>query len=375
VLKSLDVSIGLVFVLLALSMAVTVITQTVTTIFNSRGSHLRRGLMDLLKLVDPALTDKIGGQVATAILTHPLVSGSTLKFTTRLGNVVHREEFTKLLMALAHGNAGVELEQQASEVLKSALARNGIANPDQTLQSIRSLALQLERSNPELSNMARQNIAILNGAQSDLVAKINTWFDQTIDRTSQRFTASTRVITFAGAVVVAVGLQVDAVSVVNRLAADDKMREAFVEQAKALQVDQDARAREVAAAPNTSAAQPSPIDPTEIDRKYRVFLAENGIIKLPGEGWVTSFKSANLPGVLVTVLLLSLGAPFWYSVLGKLLQLRSVLAFKDDTQRQERQQDSRSASGSASASTSTAGGPAAATSIIAGERGDLAAVG
>jgi hypothetical protein len=372
VLKSLDVLIGLVVVLLALSMAVTVITQTITTIFNSRGQHLRRGLMDLLKLVDPALKDKLGEQIATAVLTNPLVSGSTLRFTTRLGNVIHREEFTKLLMALAHGNAGVELEEQARKALKSALERNGVANPDQTLQTIRSLALQLERSNPELSHMARQNIAILNSAQSDFVAKVNTWFDQTIDRTSQRFTASTRVITFAGAAIVAVGLQVDSVSVVNRLAADDKMREAFVAEAQALQRDQQVQERVRAAA---ATPPPSPIDPTEIDRKYRVFLAENGIIKLPGEGWVTSLKSANWLGVLITALLLSLGAPFWYSMLGKLLQLRSVLAFKDDTQRQERQEDTRSASGSADASTSTAGGPAAATSIVAGERGDLAAVG
>jgi hypothetical protein len=39
----------------------------------------------------------------------------------------------------------------------------------------------------------------------------------------------------------------------------------------------------------------------------------------------------------MTALLLSLGAPFWYSLLGRLLQLRSVLAVKDDVQRAERQ--------------------------------------
>ena len=54
-LKSLDVLIGLVVVLLALSMAVTVITQAITTILNSRGKHLKRGLQDLLQQLDPAL--------------------------------------------------------------------------------------------------------------------------------------------------------------------------------------------------------------------------------------------------------------------------------------------------------------------------------
>ena len=74
-------------------------------------------------------------------------------------------------------------------------------------------------------------------------------------------------------------------------------------------------------------------------RKYRVFLATNGLITLPSAGgkWIEGFRNVNLFGVLMTALLLSLGAPFWYSLLGRLLQLRSVLAVKDDVQRAERQ--------------------------------------
>ena len=76
-LKSIDVLIGLTVVLLALSMAVTVVTQTLTTIANSRGRHLRRGLVDLLQQLDPQLTEALSKQVAGKILTHPLVSGSS----------------------------------------------------------------------------------------------------------------------------------------------------------------------------------------------------------------------------------------------------------------------------------------------------------
>ena len=76
VLKSLDVLIGLVVVLLALSMAVTVVTQSLTAIVNSRGRHLKRGLQDLLQQLDPALTATISEAIATKVLTHPLVSGS-----------------------------------------------------------------------------------------------------------------------------------------------------------------------------------------------------------------------------------------------------------------------------------------------------------
>jgi hypothetical protein len=41
--------------------------------------------------------------------------------------------------------------------------------------------------------------------------------------------------------------------------------------------------------------------------------------------------------VLLSAVLLSFGAPFWYNALKNLLQLRSILAQKDDQQRSQRQ--------------------------------------
>lgn len=342
-LKSVDVLIGLIVVLLALSMAVTVVTQAITTIINSRGRHLRRGLTDLLQQLDPALTPTISKAIATRVLTHPLVSGSNTPvdgdaasgpraFMTnvrrlvggpRLGNVVHREEFTKLLMLLASGDGKAGLEAGAETALKSALTANGIADPDAVLRNVRMVALQLERANPELSNSMRQNIALLHQAESDFVAKVNSWFDQTMDRTSARFTASTRAITFAGAFLVAFGLQVDTPQLVNRLAADEAMRQAFVKEAQALS----SQRRDIPAT-----------DTDAVAIQYQSFLATNGVIRLPSsEGWTESYRQANVFGLLLTALLLSLGAPFWYGALGKLLQLRSVLALKDDVQRAARQ--------------------------------------
>lgn len=357
-LKSLDILIGLVVVLLALSMAVTVITQSLTTLFNSRGRHLKRGLEDLLQQLDPKLSATISATIADKVLTHPLVSGSHTPmswFGSRYGNVIHREEFTKLLIALAGGGGSETLDDDTRNVLKAALARNGVADPEKTLADVRGFAMALEKTTPALANTARQNLAFLHAAPSDLVAKINSWFDQTMDRTSQRFTASTRALTFAGAFLVAFGLQVDTPSLANRLAMDDTMRNAFVQQAKEM-------------TPPPAAGQPTAAD---VEVKYRSFLAENGVIHLPsGENYWAGFTPSGALGMLVTALLLSLGAPFWYNVLSRLLQLRSVLAFKDDKQRAERQTDT---------STTGAAGPGAPASttpdILAGERGNLAAVG
>jgi len=89
-LKSLDVLIGLTVILLVLSMGVTMLTQFVTTVLNSRGRHLKRGLVDLLNQLDAGLGQKAGsaqqsiaGRIADAVLTHPLIS-STAEASVRL---------------------------------------------------------------------------------------------------------------------------------------------------------------------------------------------------------------------------------------------------------------------------------------------------
>jgi hypothetical protein len=50
-------------------------------------------------------------------------------------------------------------------------------------------------------------------------------------------------------------------------------------------------------------------------------------------------QGSTLAGVLLSSLLLSLGAPFWYEALKSLLKLRGVMAKKDDSAREERQSD------------------------------------
>ncbi len=400
-LTSIDVLIGLIVILLALSMTVTVITQGITTMINSRGKHLRRGITDMLQQLDPALTETLSRTVATHVLTHPLVSGSAAPISAtvqstgmmasainqmrrawggaRLGNVVHREEFTRLLMGLATGDGTNTLPDAARNALVTALARNGIEVPETTLKNIRTFALQLERTHPALSNMERQRVAILQEADSDLVAKINNWFDQTMDRTSQRFTASTRAITLAGAFIVAFGLQVDTPSLVNRLAADDELRARLVQEAASLSADPRAAGSQAAPPPRdtseaaTKAADEAAVRAEAVAQRQRSMLAAADIITLPSTaGWWTSLKNANHFGILLTALLLSLGAPFWYGTLGKLLQLRSVLAVKEDALRTARQSSTEGDPAAIAASPGTA---IAGRSAALGERGDPLAVG
>lgn len=415
-LRSLDILIGLSVVMLVVSMAVTLVTQFFLTLVAARGRHLLNGLSDLLQQLHPGASRLDAQAVARLVLTSPAVRGMGVG-PWGLGDVVHREELTKLLLDLAAGNLTRTLsaaETQAVDQLKQAMANAGIANPAQTLDNVRMFALQLEKSNPEMAADARHSIALLQEASSNYLGKINFWFDQTMDRVSSRFTFNARVWTLVSATIVALVLQLDTVSLVNKLAMDDKMREKFVELATNVQKRIDAEsggagpAAAVAPAPvpaasaqppaqspapttageQTSAAAPpvappaapestpaQPAKPAATGYHYEdlEFLEAQGIVAIPTSGaqWLANFRNhrVNPGGVLVSILLLSLGAPFWYSALGKLLQLRSLLAQKDDAQRTERQTTQAPPSGRDGSGTPAL--PPTAT----GERGDLGAIG
>ncbi|QXP90656.1 hypothetical protein [Methylococcus capsulatus] len=393
-LKTIDILLGISVVMLIASMAVTVLTQLITDVANTRGKHLARGLGDLLRQIDPSLSREMAEQVSRALLTHPMIS----HVGQRLGATIHREEFTKLLLDIASGQTPRDdknrLSDSARQILAKMLEKNGIEDPATTLENVRAYALQLELSHPELATNVRHNIALLQEANSRLVAKINGWFDQTIDRVSERFTATTRLITVTCSTVVVVAVQLDTIDIINRLSVDEGLRNALVQKAFAL----DQRPRDTGAPEKASAVSRPKTPPPSIDAPLHMkasdgttampgrsdepkgkpaatpgvlaaaaapplasispadkgrsdvgtdleYLQDLGLINLLGssKGWLKRWHEVNPIGLILSVFLLSLGAPFWYAALQNLLKLRGVLAVKDDAQRRERQSPQTSA--------------------------------
>jgi len=328
-LKTIDILLGVSVVMLIVSMGVTVLTQFILGLLQSRGRNLREGLANLLQQIDPALQRDIATRISTAVLTHPMMAASG-KFK-RLGVTIHREEFTKLLMDLAAGNAPKEvldkLGESAKQKISEVLGKNGIVNPAQVLDKVRARALQMEMNHPAQAAHERQAVALMQEANSHLVAKVNTWFDVTIDRVSERFTRSSHIITTICALVVAFAVQLDSLGLINRLSRDDALRQQLVVQAAHF------------------ADQAAPGD-APISAQHRAVINEwtdAGLVHIPSDfsQWKSRWAEVSLMGVLLTALLLSLGAPFWYNTLKNLIRLRSLVSKKDDDQREERQQTQR----------------------------------
>jgi hypothetical protein len=331
VLKTLDILLGLSVVMLMVSLIVTVLTEATANLLQMRGKHLLEGVIGLLKQVDRDVPDHVINAIATTILTHPLIRSKG----SRYGTVIHREELTKLVLELAADEGPQRLAPEILAELRAMLRRNGIADPNQTLEGVRTVALKLELAHPELSNNLRYSTAFLQEANSRFLAKINGWFDQTIDRVSDRFTRATRIVTFCGSLLVALVLQLDTAQLVNRLSEDSNLRGDLVKQA--MTIDRDNLAPSAERSP---ALLPTLSDP---DRKRLRSLVQDDIIEFPTSirEWIGRWTLDNflmkLLGITLTATLLSLGAPFWYSALKNLIRLRSLIAQKDDEQRETRQ--------------------------------------
>lgn len=358
-LKSIDILIGFSVIMLAISMSVTLIIQWILTASQMRGKKLEEGIAVLLRQIDPQrLTPDISRQIATRILTHPMLARSGRK----LAEVVQREELIKIVLEIAAcgkatqpmastaiaGAAGgaasvappAGAQQPAdplASVLAEALASAGIANPGQTLDAVRMLSMRLEASNPEMAAHVREAMAVITEAQSQFVAKINSWFDGTMDRVSQNYATYSHRWTVVVSLTVAILLQLDALNIVNRLAIDDSLRASLVGVAP--------QAASTANPPAPLADKPADANGNMDELQARTrqnleqlrLLASEKLVTLPVDsGWLANWKNASIAGILLSAAMLSMGAPFWYKALGQLLKLRPAMAEKDDQQREQR---------------------------------------
>ena len=121
-LKSIDVLISLSVVMLVCSMAVTALTQAISNLINSRGMALKKGIQSLINHLDPALEQQAAGAIADAVLRSPLITDAA----GRLGTVIHRDEFTLMLMRLASQPNTPGLDSKVQDDIKALLRKNGI---------------------------------------------------------------------------------------------------------------------------------------------------------------------------------------------------------------------------------------------------------
>jgi hypothetical protein len=316
----LEVAIGVIFVFLLVSLLCSAVREGIESWTKTRAAYLEYGIRGLLH-------DENGSGLARSFFNHPLIYGlyaeryqpgrsdrrpGLLALGKNLPSYIPARNFAVALMDLAA--RGPQTDVVSSDPRASILS----------LESVRANVLHLE-------NVAVQRVLLtaIDAAQGDFdraQANLEAWYDSGMERVAGWYKRSTQWIIFWIALASVIGGNINTITIATELYRNDAVRAAIVERAG------------VAVA-----------DPKNLEGGYVQIQAELSGLQLP-IGWGArsspegskppdggnARSSADLPNVLqrffvpvlgwlLTALAATLGAPFWFDVLKKVMVIRGTV--------------------------------------------------
>jgi hypothetical protein len=183
-------------------------------------------------------------------------------------------------------------------------------------------ASQRLADNPATEKVGKPLVAMIKVSGGDVAKLQNSledWYNSAMDRVSGWYKYHTQKVLLLIGVVLAVFLNADTVRIVKQLSTDSTLRQSIVAAAQS------------AKTPDSAGGQP--IEQQIQKAKEQVSQIENLGIPL---GWPKGFLSAVTPevilGWLLTAIAVSLGAPFWFDILNKIMVVRSTVKPREKSQ-------------------------------------------
>jgi len=368
VLQYLDVVLGVAVVMLILATVVASASQTVMTVWMTRSRYLVDALDALL---ERSLSEKVrtrfgrlgvGKQVSgllEKILTDSRVGHKSILWSiARIFNPdmrglklappeeVRREEFVLLLMEKLAEDKDKDKDKVPTLDFDPAAA----------LERVRELALTEEKNHPDKASSEWRAQAILKlatetsqswaesqrAAFARFLGPVFESFDNAMDRVADHSALAGRRWSAVVAFVVVFALGVDTFDLVRRLSMDEPSRQQLVElarQASTGDADLNKKAKDIMATGRLSFGGSA-------DSLFNPFTPKEPLDANAGmmeQAWYTAdwirlsmMHWIPYPGVWVTWVLVSLGAPFWLELIRKLLGFRNLIGSKEEQARANR---------------------------------------
>jgi hypothetical protein len=278
--------------MLVLSLVVTVLTQLVANLLQLRTRHLRDGVLQIFL----HLGWEFAGERAKA-LAHEIVGRK---------DAITREDLIESLLALAQTMP--ELKTKITTLIPAF-------DPPALLGHLRRTTLELSVERPDLSAAQARSTAMARSPASGLASEVFAAFDTIMDQASARFTSQSQKLVAICGIALALALPLDTLDLLQRFARSDAARDQAVALAQTLTVNE----------PSVRAAY------------AKLEAAEIIVVPTTPAEWLERWQKVNYLGVAAAALLLTLGAPFWFTVLKDLLKLRSAVAGQESQDRAQRQ--------------------------------------
>jgi hypothetical protein len=317
----LEVAIGLAFIYLLLSLICTAANELVAALIRMRAINLEKGIRNLLN--DPS-----GNALAKKFYEHPLIKG-LYRDEKRKPSYIPPRTFALALMDIVMP-IDHPRPKTMKEICKVITDAKGI-NP----QVQKALLILIEDAGSNLDKRVTDFNKVLNN--------IEMWFNTSMERVAGWYKRKTQLIVFMLAILFTFAMNIDTISISKSLSNNSALRASVV-----------AAAQEAARQPSflipAGQAKPQVTDtetsgdkiqpPTknlediygnlkkQVDELEQLGISIGWDIPLPGSQfsipqkigwWVTKFL-----GLMLTVFAASLGAPFWFDILNKIISIRSA---------------------------------------------------
>lgn len=295
-LEILDIGIGLIFIFLVLSLICTAANEFIASVTNARARTLKKGIERLFE------DTGFGKGFAREFFDHSQIRSLV---ESRGGpSYIPARTFSTAVLDLVSGGSSARARW---DDLAASVALRVTALKDESGATAGS-ARRLDQTIRVLVDRAGQD-------PKQLEAEIGAWFDAAMERVSGWYKKKTQWVVLFVACLVAGATNADTVRIVESLSRDSALRSALVAQAEA------AAAAAIAdtAASDTAAVGTIKADIAAIEALGIPLGWGEGDFPADGRG-----RLQKLAGLLLTALALSLGAPFWFDLLKKAINIRSV---------------------------------------------------
>lgn len=331
-----DIGIGLAFVFALTALVCSGLQEWLSASLNLRGRTLWEGVQSMLL----ANAGKLGGQADPGHLLdqrlagHPLVTG---RVADRFGPL----ELARWLLGRRQPTADTGSAKPSymdAATFATALAdaigaewKGGSRRYDDFALAVAAMPDAADGSPGPLKTLLQKMVDESRGDPARLRAAVEAWYDETMQRVTGWYKRRVQVLLVATGIVVAAGLNIDALFIAGNLASNAALRSSLAEQAVAATADYNQLA------PAAASAASSPTDALwqqAAERgKQNAEAAQQRLqaLNLP-IGWAGAGRPLNVwtdwvllvLGWLLTGLAASFGAPFWFELIGRLAPLRAA---------------------------------------------------
>lgn len=284
--QTIEVVIGITFLFLLLSLVCSALNEFIAAVFRLRSRDLESGIR--LLLADPSL--------AAAFYQHPMIK--SLHQGNRRPPYIPSRSFALAMMdIIAPASEGAQRFGKMRDAINTRIPNDDVK---------RTLMLLTDEAGGDI-DLTRQSI--------------ENWFDNAMDRVAGQYKQRTQYILFTLGLAVAIFLNVDTIVIAKHLWTDQALREALVSKSQVV----------VQQPPGQGSSTTTANRVDELQERLKLLREDAAAIQVLGLpiGWDDGFAAGKIPphlaGWLITAFSISLGAPFWFDMLNKIMVVRSTI--------------------------------------------------